>query len=55
MEGKLEKFVFLCIIIFACTLSYLAVGAGKNPGVAAIHPNKKVPCLDDNGFTMFER
>ena len=33
----------------------VVAGAGKNPGVAAIHPNKQVPCLDDNGFTMFER
>ena len=26
-----------------------------NAALAAINPTKKIPALDDNGFTMFER
>ena len=37
------------------SLSSLVGETLTNAGLAAANPNKAVPAIDDNGFTMFER
>ena len=38
-----------------CSALSLLDETRTNPELFAINPNRKVPALNDNGFTMFER